>query len=61
MKREIVTYIASIAAIILGIVMFGLVGQSDYEQELRDLQVYCDNVQGGYWPDYNHNAKEVCK
>lgn len=48
--------------VILAIIcIIGILGQQDYSDALREQQVYCDNVQAGYWPDYNHNAGEVCK
>lgn len=39
-----------IAAIIL---IFGLVGQSDYEAELAAERHYCNMVESGAWPPFN--------
>lgn len=47
-----------IAAVVL---VFLAVGGQDYQDAKRDEQTYCDNVKSGAWPDYQGNAKEVCK
>lgn len=47
-----------IAAVVL---VFLVVGGQDYQDAKRDEQTYCDNVKSGAWPDYQGNAKEVCK
>lgn len=39
-----------IAAIIL---IIGLVGQSDYEEELAAQRHYCNMVESGAWPPFN--------
>lgn len=41
--------------------VFGLVSEIDYDDEIDQATVYCDNVAAGYWPDYNHNAADICK
>lgn len=51
----------SILSIVAIIVVFGLVGGMDYQDEQLEQQTYCDNVQAGYWPDYKGIAGEACK
>jgi len=45
------------AAVIL---VFLVVSSQDYQDEKQAERVYCENVKAGTWPDYNHNAREVC-
>ena len=47
-----------IAAVVL---VFLAVGGQDYQDAERDAATYCANVKSGAWPDYQGNAKEVCK
>ncbi len=49
-------------------IIFGLVGESDYQEALNQQQIYCDQVakhrqSGGEfgWPDYRQSAAEECK
>jgi hypothetical protein len=49
------------AVIMMIIGAFLLVGGMDYQDAVMEQQTYCDNVQAGYWPDYNGNAAEVCQ
>jgi len=53
--------------IILGLLLalsvlaaFGLAGESDLQDEQRQLAVYCDMVAAGAWPDYQGNAAQAC-
>lgn len=32
----------------------------DYEDELLELDMYCQNVHTGVWPDYEGSYKEQC-
>jgi len=41
--------------------LLATVGHFDFQDEQQQQQVYCDNVAAGAWPDFNHNANEVCK
>lgn len=50
------------ALIITAVVLvFLAVGGQDYQDAERDAATYCANVKSGAWPDYQGNAKEVCK
>lgn len=42
------------------VVLFGVVGQADYENAQDDAAQYCENVKSGLWPDFN-NFKKYCK
>lgn len=37
----------------IALLMLGVVGQSDYEQELIAEKAYIENVCNGRWPDYD--------
>ena len=39
----------------------GLAHSLSYQDALAEQQAYCENVEGGIWPDYKENFKEVCK
>lgn len=43
------------------VVALGVVGEQDYQEQKRQEREYCENVASGIWPDYNGNAREVCK
>lgn len=50
--------IFSIVAILL---MFGVVGAMDYEDEQAAAVAYCENVRDKVWPDYKDTYKKECK
>tara|TARA_R110002074_G_scaffold212902_2_gene382398 strand:- start:1749 stop:2036 length:288 start_codon:yes stop_codon:yes gene_type:complete len=41
------------------IILFGIVGQMSYEDEVREHAHYCDMVAEGTWPDYD-NLYDQC-
>jgi hypothetical protein len=45
---------------LMTILLFGLIGVSDYEQALCDARFYCEQVKVGAWPDFKGNYWEVC-
>lgn len=47
-------------AVFVMLLLVGIVGSMDYEDELADEQFYCEQVNGGHWPDYKNIAAEVC-
>jgi len=49
MGRKVIPAIA-ITVVFLAL---GLVGQSDYEEELAAKRHYCNMVEQGHWPDFN--------
>lgn len=40
-------------------VIFGLVGNQDYEDAVADEQHYCAMVKAGYWPAYREGVECV--
>jgi len=42
-----------IGATLFLIMAFGIVGQMDYEDAIKEEQHYCDMVRDGHWPHYN--------
>ena len=42
-------------------VAIGFIGDGDYQDQLAMQEHYCEQVQGGHWPDYKNIAEEVCK
>lgn len=47
-------------AILALVLLVGIVGKMDYEDELLELDMYCQNVHTGVWPDYEGSYKEQC-
>lgn len=51
--------------IILGLVvllmLFGVVGAMDYQDEQEEAIAYCENVRDKVWPDYKGIYKKECK
>lgn len=43
------------------IVLFGVVGSMDYEDEQAAAVAYCENVRDKVWPDYKEIYKKECK
>lgn len=51
-----------IAAIVtLLLLLFGIVGHFDAEEEEAQSILYCENVKAGIWPDYEGTYKKYCK
>ena len=42
------------------VLLVGIVGTMDYEDELLELDMYCQNVHTGVWPDYEGSYEEQC-
>ena len=49
---------AIIAALVL---LFGLVGRMDYEDQLAEQANYCEMVKAGFWPDYQGTYRRECR
>jgi len=43
------------------VILFGAVGERDYQDAVLDQQAYCAGVSDKSWPDYRGNAGEVCR
>lgn len=41
--------------------VLGLVGNNDYEDEKAEAARYCKNVKAGHWFDSEENFKRKCK
>lgn len=54
MRRSSVTYL--IAGGVLSV--FAVVTNSDFKDELREFDHYCDMVEAGHWPDFKNLADE---
>lgn len=42
------------------IVAVGIVGNMDFQDEVRQQLSYCENVKAGVWPDYDGTYKTEC-
>lgn len=56
MKNKLLTGIG----IIIAVVLFGIVGRMDYEDELKSQAHYCEMVSEGAWPDFKGIFEESC-
>lgn len=56
MKRNVKGLLIALAVLLA----FGIVGNMDYEDEVREQVAYCENVKAGMWPDYNGTYKTEC-
>ena len=43
------------------VTMSGLVGMMDFNDELNSVEIYCQNVKDGVWPDYEATYRKECK
>ena len=51
-----------IAAIATALVLlFGLAGHMDYEDQQAEQAHYCEMVKAGYWPDYQGTYRRECR
>ena len=51
-----------IAAILAALVLlFGLAGHMDYEDQQAEQAHYCEMVKAGYWPDFNGTYRDECR
>ena len=57
MSDRIKVVVGSLAFVLL----LGIVGHFDAEEEERQAEEYCHNVKSGIWPDYEGTYKEFCK
>ena len=49
---------AILAALVL---LFGLAGHMDYEDQQAEQERYCEMVKAGYWPDYQGTYRRECR
>ncbi len=51
-----------IAAIATALVLLlGLAGHMDYEDQQAEQAHYCDMVKAGYWPDFQGTYRRECR
>lgn len=50
--------VAAIAAAL--VLLLGLAGRMDYEDQQADQAYYCEMVKAGYWPDYQGIYRREC-
>ena len=51
-----------IAAIATALVLlFGLAGAMDYEDQQAEQEHYCEMVKAGFWPDYQGTYRRECR
>lgn len=49
---------AILAALVL---LFGLAGHMDYEDQQAEQAHYCEMVKAGFWPDYQGTYRHECR
>ncbi len=47
-------------ALFIVLILIGMMGKMDLDDEIAEQQFYCEQVLAGHWPDYKHIADEVC-
>lgn len=52
--------IGTAAALLVMAAVFGIVGNMDFKDEIREQLAYCDNVRLKVWPDYNKTYNAEC-
>ena len=48
-------------ALLALLLLMGVVGRMDYEDEQAQAALYCDNVRTSVWPDYEGTYKKFCE
>jgi hypothetical protein len=48
-------------AIFIVLLLTGMMGKMEMEDEIAEQQFYCEQVLAGHWPDYKNIAEEVCQ
>lgn len=44
----------------LSIMVLAIIGNMDFEDQLKQQDLYCEMVSSGAWGDYNGNFKDIC-
>lgn len=47
-----ITWQVGAAIVLFFVIALGIAGRGDYEDELMEQRIYCENVQAGVWPAY---------
>ena len=56
--KPVLQWIAAVAFVLFAC---GISGRMGYQDALREHLAYCEGVRLGDHPDYNGNAKTICK
>jgi hypothetical protein len=47
-------------SIFIVLLLTGMMGKMEMEDEVAEQEFYCEQVLAGHWPDYKNLAEEVC-
>lgn len=47
-------------AIFIVLLLTGMMGKMEMEDEIAEQEFYCEQVLAGHWPDYKNIADEAC-
>ena len=50
----------TILTVAIFLILVAIVGTMDYEDKLLELDMYCQNVHSGVWPDYEGSYEKQC-
>lgn len=50
-----------LVGLLIVLILLGIVGAMDAEDAEKQEELYCEMVAAGHWPDYQRNAKEICR
>ena len=48
-------------AIFIVLLLTGMMGKMEMQDEIAEQEFYCEQVLAGHWPDYKDIAGEVCQ
>jgi hypothetical protein len=48
-------------SIFIVLLLTGMMGKMEMEDEVAEQEFYCEQVLAGHWPDYKNLAEEVCQ
>ena len=48
-------------AIFIVLLLIGMMGKMEMQDEIAEQEFYCEQVLAGHWPDYKNIAEEVCQ
>lgn len=48
-------------AIFIVLLLTGMMGKMEMQDEIAEQEFYCEQVLAGHWPDYKNIAEEVCQ
>lgn len=48
-------------AIFIVLLLTGMMGKMEMQDEIAEQEFYCEQVLAGHWPDYKNIAEEVCE